>query len=267
MGIYVEGEDGEPARPDFDIDTISLLLGENFSAFAYCKDWDAFLKYQNIFPGEYPEVQASLRHFLGDVGCIKYVPKFFVLNIEPPETKGGTILTPTQLPKFFADKGFDLHAPVDAILDNMVSYEWEEPEGSPEDWIPREDITSGKTMCQKFQGPYLKNEVNDLDQLEADGVAAGYFYYTIDSFKGENAQKEREEFRQVFEKELIEKAGPDSVKIVGEANGKKYDYVEVLAWNSKKVIDVAEAFFKSSSKCMAYFRTFKRTAEYLLLTD
>ena len=126
-------------------------------------------------------------------------------------------------------------------------------------------MTVGSTCCPVLIQQYLQGMTQAVDNLHKEGIGAGFFYYPIDGFQGEDRAKAILDFRDELEAEISEKAGRDAVTWLGGASGIHCGYLDFIAWDLKAVLDAAVAVFETSPVAWAAFQTFRTNVGGILL--
>lgn len=192
---------------------------------------------------------------LGEMPAMRYIDYFDVVK----ECREEPSILLDELPKALTDMGLDLSITPEAYLENSYTgYKMEPNEDSDADW--RLDVIAGSTSCPALIHEYLKNESSSMDALHADGVAAGFLCYPLDSFAGEDRSDKIFAFRDKLEAALHENAGVEAVTLTGGATGVFCGYLDFIAWDLKAVLQAAKEFFADTEIPWANFHTFRRGA-------
>jgi len=192
---------------------------------------------------------------LGEIPAMRYIDRFDVVR----ECREEPSILLTQLPRTLEDMGLDLSTDVGNYLENSYTGYKMEPNEDPEaDW--RLDTIAGSTNCPALINGYLDGESDYMDDLHADGVAAGFLCYPLDGFGGENRGQKILDFRDRLEAALIGSAGEEAVTLVGGATGIYCGYLDFFAWDLPAVLDAAKSFFEGSGLRWANFHVFRRNA-------
>ena len=226
---------------------------KSFALFAYCE------KLLPLLPEEEGRAWWMLTtltdQVLGEIPHMRYIDAFHVLH-EPGEEP---CILLTELPGKLQDMGLDLSSDPEAYLEgSYTGYRMEPNEDPNGDW--RLDVIAGSTNCTALVSEYLNNENGYMDALHADGAAAGFFCYPLESFTGENRSQQIFDFRDKLEAALREGAGGDCVTLTGGATGIYCGYVDFIAWDLLTVLTQARAFFENSHIPWADFHVFRRDA-------
>ena len=99
-----------------------------------------------------------------------------------------------------------------------------------------------------------------MDELHADGAAAGFFCYPLDTLREEEGTEKIFDFRDKLEEVFTTGDGPEVVTLTGGATGLYCGYVDFIAWDIRAALQMAKEFFKDSDIPWASFHTFRREA-------
>lgn len=192
---------------------------------------------------------------VGEIPAMRWITGLTVVDEPLP---GESILL-SELPAKLAALGKDLSLEAEDLLEQtIVGYELKPEEDVDADW--RLDVVVGSTGCPALVEGYLDEEDEVVENLHADGVAAGFFAYPIHGLTEEKGTQGIFEFRDALEEHLDEVCGPDAVKVLGGATGIHCGYVDFLAWDLPLVLKEASEFFRKSDVLWAVFHTFRRNA-------
>ena len=196
-------------------------------------------------------------HVLGEINAIAHIGAFDLLDAP----KKGPVPIPAvslaELPQTLKNLGLtDYRDGGDYLEHSDLSYELEPNEDPDADW--RADIFAGSTRLPALINDYMKAEGDIVDAYHADGVAAGFFVYPLDSFTGEDRAKQIVDFRDALQEAVTEKAGEDAVTFLGGATGLYGGYLDFLAWDLMPVLQAAKTIFEDSSVAWAQFHVFRR---------
>ncbi len=207
-------------------------------------------------------INSELRNVLEQVVIDKYL--WPVEPLSKPKTEPG--ITMSNLPEFLKSKGVPIGESPIQILETSVSYT-RTPTEKPEPGIYRVDITSGTSKCMKMLLDYGEETDNEIETLEADGATAGFFAFSIKEPEGASIGEARKAFQESVKKDFLDVQGPNVVKIVGEATGEQYDYVDVIVWDFASLLNGALAFFLKSEVNFAAFQTFREGVGTVVLIN
>lgn len=196
---------------------------------------------------------------LGEIVHMRYIDSFEVLK----EPRNNSALLLSQLLDKLKDKGFKLSNDAMDFIDSYLSYEMQPSEDPNADL--RLDIIVGSTCCSPIIDDYLHNYNDYMDDLHADGAVAGFIYYPLNKFAGEEYSKKIFDFREQLEEYLIKDSGNKILTIIGRATGLFYGYIDFIAWDLVAVLSKAQEFFKSSDIDWANFHVFRRKASSVCL--
>ena len=108
---------------------------------------------------------------------------------------------------------------------------------------------------------YYLNADNDfMDDLHADGAAAGFFCYPLDTLREEEGSEKIFDFRDKLEELFTTGDGPEVLTLTGGATGLFCGYVDFIAWDIQTALQMAKKFFEDSDIPWASFHTFRREA-------
>ena len=140
------------------------------------------------------------------------------------------------------------------------------PDENPDaDW--RLDIIAGITCCPPFINDYMSAESGCMDDFHADGAAAGFFCYPLDTLRDENGSQKIFDFREKLESALLADAGEDAVTLTGGATGLYCGYVDFIAWDLRAVPNAAQEFFDETDLPWASFHVFRRDVGTVTLKE
>lgn len=198
---------------------------------------------------------------IGEIASMKYIEFFDVL--ETPKEEPSVLLS--ELPEKMKAMGIDLSIDAEAFLENSyVGFRCDPDENPEADW--RMDVIAGSTSCIPIINDYLNGESYYMDNLHADGAAAGFFCYPLDGFTGDDRSQQIFDFRDSLEEALSEECG-DAVTLIGGATGIYYGYVDFIAWDLRAVLNAAQRFFDDTDLPWADFHVFRRDAATIPLKE
>ena len=99
-----------------------------------------------------------------------------------------------------------------------------------------------------------------MDALHADGAAAGFLCYPLDTLREEQGSEKIFDFRDRLEHYLNTACGPEALTLTGGATGIFCGYVDFIAWDLHAVLQKAKEFFADTDIPWASFHTFRREA-------
>ena len=143
-------------------------------------------------------------------------------------------------------------------LESYLGYKLEPNEDPEADW--RLDTMVGSTCCAPLVNGYLDADNDFMDALQADGAAAGFFCYSLDTLREEKGTEKIFGFRDKLEEALTAGDGPEILTLTGGATGLFCGYVDFIAWDIRAVLQKAKEFFEGSDIPWASFHTFRREA-------
>ncbi|MCD8340255.1 MAG: tetratricopeptide repeat protein [Burkholderiales bacterium] len=230
-----------------------------FTVSAYCSDWD-FSEFL-LREAAREMMENLLITFLGEVVFNKYIRLWEILE----EPKEGKAIPLADWPRLLMEKGVDVTAPSEEILNLVTSYS-RKPSDTPDAFPFRQDILTGNSICMKFLQDADDEGDEEVDELEAHGASVGYIFYRLDNFEGDNKEQQIKDFREALKRELLAKSGASYAKIIGEAHGSKFDYVDIIAWDLPKVLECAYQFFSKSIVPFSGYQVFRKYFGTVLLT-
>ena len=196
---------------------------------------------------------------LGEIAAMAVIDD--VALLAQPRKEGGISLA--QLPDQLIVLGLDLSRDPARILERYTAYRMEPTEASIGQ--VRGDVTVGVTCCPVLIQQYLRGMTQAVDDLHQDGIAAGYFYYPLDCFTGEERAKAMLDFRDALAEKISEQAGADTVSWIGGASGLNCGYLDFIAWDIQAVMDSAVKVFAQQPVAWAAFQTFRPSVGGILL--
>lgn len=156
------------------------------------------------------------------------------------------------------EKGLDLSTDPQAYLDSSLAYKMKPNEDPAADW--RLDVIAGSTSCVPLINGYLNADDDFVDALHADGAAAGFFCYPLNTLREKEGTEKIFDFRDKPEKLFTTGDGPEVLPLTGGATGFFFGYVDFIAWDILTVLRMAKKFFEDSDIPCAGFHTFCRAA-------
>ena len=171
----------------------------------------------------------------------------------------------SQLPDALKERGLELSTDPEAYLESYLGYEMKPNEDPDADW--RLDVMVGSTCCVPLINGYLNADNDFMDALHADGAAAGFFCYPLDTLREEEGSEKIFDFRDRLEEALAAGDGPDVLTLTGGATGLFCGYVDFIAWDIRAVLQKAKEFFEGTDIPWANFHTFRREAGTVALKN
>ena len=191
---------------------------------------------------------------LGEISHMWYIDDFDVLE----EPKAEPSFPLSQLSDKLKEKGANLTTDSEAYLDSYLGYEMEPNKDPDADW--RLDVMAGSTCCVPLINGYLNGDNDFMDALHADGAAAGFLCYPLDTLREEEGSEKIFDFRDRLEEALAAGDGPEVLTLTGGATGLFCGYVDFIAWDIRAVLQKAKEFFEGTDIPWANFHTFRREA-------
>lgn len=234
--------------------------GENrFAISAYCEKLLPMLREQE---GRAWWMLTTLTdQVLGEISHMRYIDSFDVL--EKPKAEPSILMS--HLPDRLKERGLDLSADPEAFLENYIAYQMKPNEDPEADW--RLDVMVGSTRCVPLVNGYLNADNDFMDALHADGVAAGFFCYPLDTLREHEDSQKIFDFRDKLEEALTAGNGPEALTLIGGATGLYCGYVDFIAWDIQAALSKAKEFFAGTDIPWASFHTFCREAGTVTLKD
>ena len=231
---------------------VKALGKKRFALSVYCE------KLLSLLPDEEGRVWWMLTtltdQVLGEIPHMQYIANFDVLDTPKEESSIPLSLLPDRLKNL----GLDLSTDPEGYLDNYMGYQMEPIEDMDADW--RLDVIAGSTCCAPLINGYLANENDSMDALHADGVAAGFLCYPLDSLREEEGSQKIFDFRDRLEEELTAGDTSEVLTLIGGATGLYCGYVDFIAWDLMAALNIAKELFKDTDIPWASFHTFRREA-------
>ena len=191
---------------------------------------------------------------LGEIPHMRYIDSFDVL--EEPKAEPSILMS--QLPDALKERGLELSTDPEAYLESYLGYEMKPNEDPDADW--RLDVMVGSTCCVPLINGYLNADNDFMDELQADGAAAGFFCYPLDTLREEEGSEKIFDFRDKLEEVFTTGDGPEILTLTGGATGLFCGYVDFIAWDIRAVLQKAKEFFEGTDIPWASFHTFRREA-------
>ena len=191
---------------------------------------------------------------LGEIPHMRYIDSFDVLDA--PKEEPSILLS--QLPDKLQEKGLDLSTDPEDYLETYIGYKMKPDEDPDADW--RLDTMVGSTCCPALINGYLNADNGFMDDLQADGAAAGFFCYPLDTLREEEGTQKIFDFRDKLEEVFTTGDGPEVLTLTGGATGLYCGYVDFIAWDIRTALNMAKEFFEASDIPWASFHTFRREA-------
>ena len=191
---------------------------------------------------------------LGEIPHMRYIHGFDVLETPKPEPS----ILMQQLHDALKERGLDLSTDPESYLECYLGYEMEPDENPDADW--RMDVMAGSTCCVALINGYLNADDGFVDDLEADGVATGFFCYPLDTLREDEGTQRIFDFRDRLEGVFDTDEGREVLTLTGGATGLYCGYVDFIAWDIMTALRMAKEFFEESDIPWANFHTFRRDA-------
>ena len=198
---------------------------------------------------------------LGEIPHMQYIDSFDVL--ETPREEPAILMS--KLPDKLKELGLNLSADPESCLETYIGYKMKPNEDPDDDW--RLDTIAGSTCCTALVNGYLNADNDWMDALHADGAAAGFLIYPLDTLREEKGSQKIFDFRDKLEEALAAGDGPEVLTLSGGATGIFCGYVDFIAWDLQAALHMAGEFFANSDIPWASFHTFRREAASVRLKN
>lgn len=163
----------------------------------------------------------------------------------------------SELPQTLLDMGCSLWDDAESYLDNSyVGYEMKPVEDPEADW--RLDVCAGSARLPILINEYMSGESETADEYHMDGIAAGFLYFPLEGFSGENRAEQILKFRDALQEAVRDQTGDDAADFLGGATGLYYGYLDFIAWDLSAVLDAARDFFAGTELPCGGFHVFRR---------
>ena len=169
---------------------------------------------------------------LGEIPHMRYIDSFDVL--EEPKAEPSILMS--QLPDALKERGLELSTDPEAYLESYLGYKMEPNKDPDADW--RLDVMAGSTNCVPLINGYLNADNDFMDELHADGAAAGFFCYPLDTLREEEGTEKIFDFRDKLEEVFTTGDGPEVVTLTGGATGLYCGYVDFIAWDIRAALQM-----------------------------
>lgn len=186
---------------------------------------------------------------VGELTLLKYTANYYVVDKKPK----GKVIKATELAEEFELLGYHEVKSIDEYLLYMNPY----PNmNNPMELAPfRNDFSDGMTSCPGLVYGYSSRDVTSIQTLIVSGATAGFF-----AIEGELSEKQKNEFIIYLKKKV-----GYCFDLVGWANGKKYLYIDFIAYDLEPVLEQAEKYLKKIGVKSAIYQTFYSKAKPILL--
>lgn len=199
---------------------------------------------------------------LGEIPAMTVIGEFEAVN-ERRSDPGAAL---SRLPELLKAMGISFCMEADEYLEHSYSGYELEPDRDSQEKV-RTDVYIGSTRCVSLVRGFLSGESSVMDAYHQDGVAAGFFFYPLDMFTGENRAEAVMEFRDRLEAAVTARAGEDAVTFSGGATGIYCGYLDFIAWDLRLVLEAASDFFEKSGLSWASFQSFRQDVGAVCLLD
>lgn len=148
---------------------------------------------------------------------------------------------------------------VSSLVDSYSGYELT----PKEDAIWREDIYVGISRAIPLLAAYSAEDPQVIEELETDGINAGYFAYPLDQFNDTN---ELIDFRTQLEDKLEASISSEYVSFIGGATGVNLGYIDFIMWDSTKFLKEAHKILQKENIPWIAFKSFHPLSQEILMT-
>lgn len=129
----------------------------------------------------------------------------------------------------------------------------------------RVDIEQGNTRYPVLLQDYKYNSPESMDNLEKDGVTAGFIFFRFEGIPGDKP-KLRGLLAADKLLEYLQISCPNAIKILGNAMGSEYCYLDLIAWDIQQVMLAATEFFQAMPEIpVAYYHSFRRDLPCIII--
>lgn len=207
-------------------------------------------------------VMLMLATLIGEAAALRWITGV-TLSMKKPE---GVLMPLTELPDYLHETNPESADETFETLSRRRLEYWLKPEAVD---VPGLDVVKGETAAVVLVNEFRANAPDAVDRLHAEGIAAGFLFFSLKGFKDPEAHAARmDAVTAALEARLTEVCPPDVCFLCGTAAGTRWGYVELYAWDLPPVLDAARAFFMEEPDVLrAGFHSFRRTAGILALKD
>jgi len=261
IGNYrLKTEEGMVAAEDFQV--WAAWEGKEAKVSVYCEKLLPLL--QEKEDAAYWIVYTMLDYALGELAEMKYIRRLEILKSPAGEP---ALLLKQLLPHFMERLSLSREELFDAerYCQLYTGYQME-PDQEAQEGL-RRDVYAGSGCFISLLNEFWRGEARMMETLYRDGIAAGYFYYPLYGFQGEDRGARILDFRDDMADKIEALAGADSFMFIGGASGIYYGYLDFIAWDLKAVLDAAVSVFGQSGIGWAMFHSFRQDADGILLFE
>ncbi len=233
---------------------------DELELFLYCEKLISFLKQDEN--KAYWMMYIMLDNVIGEVAAMRYIGRV-ELSEEPLD---GETFSLEKLPEYLDQKFSGQDGEImdaDKYCERYTVYEMKPSE--EEDADVRMDIYVGGTNCPALNNQYWNNDADTVNAYHKDGIAAGFLYYPLQGFTGEDRSGKILDFRDTVSEEILAGAGADAVTFIGGASGIYFGYIDFIAWDLKTVLDTAVEVLREKEIAWAVFHSFRRDVNGIIL--
>ena len=207
-------------------------------------------------------VMVMLAALIGEAAALRWITGV-TLSVKKLE---GVLMPLTELPAYLHETNPESADETFATLSRRRLEYWLKPEAVD---VPGLDVVHGETAAVVLVNEFRANAPDAVDRLHAEGIAAGFLFFSLKGFKDPEAHAARlDAVTAALQARLSEVSSPDVCFLCGTAAGTRWGYVELYAWDLPPVLDAARAFFLEEPDVLrAGFHSFRRTAGILALKD
>lgn len=204
-------------------------------------------------------INATLRELviaaLGELDFIQYVARIdLLMSSTQPST-----LRLVNLGREFEKRGFPPVTSPEQWMEDQ-EYGTVKVDTHPDtEW--RKGPLEGWTESYDLLGQYWYEHPMMLEDLEADGIRAGFFVIPCEHLSEDVAVATIDALAE----HLLETCGQDTLRLMGAALGKRYAMLDCLCWDQEATIKEATAFAKAHSLEELHYQSFVKACSALRL--
>ncbi len=202
---------------------------------------------------------------LGDVPTLALIDRLSVLSEEPKEDAVPLCLLPEKL----EERGYQVMVTAEQYLDDFratILNSDPGPDGSDPAQRPnaeiRQDVYYIMSNFWYLQKEYRSGLVGSMDILHDCGAVAGFLFFSLEPFADSNeAGDEIERLEKLLEKE----AGEETFTDIGNAEGRYWGYLDLIAWDLDAVLEAAARIFQERPSRYCGFQVFRPDTQPVML--
>lgn len=243
-----------------DIQIWTEWMGAEAKVSLYCEKLVPFL--QENENTAYWIAYTMLDYAIGELAEIKYIGELNILNAPCEESS----LTLTQLLPHFMDRlslGREELFDAERYCQLYSSYRMQ-PDEEADDGL-RRDVFSGSSCFLSLLNEFWAAETRIMDAFHQNGIAAGYFFYPLSNFTGEERGAQILDFRDDAADRIENLAGSDNFTFIGGATGIYFGYIDFIAWDLEAVMRAAHTVFEKADIEWVAFHSFRQNVKAAML--